>query len=454
MLTVLQWLPRSCCFSFSNLLRWVGEKEAADVVIDAHETHVNQRKLDRVEAATTAFFAIQVIPTTSAALFALSIAAEVRSGWCLSLFALGSVTLFYEFAFFVKIAYHTTLIGGKHTRRARAVATAGKVVMEAVISRVIRAGAALVELLRFHNRDMENERHVDKYAASNERLRRRGLAVEEDEDTWQDRRGHADPKANDARQSRWTRASQRFSARDKLFMFKVWPRARLQRRMGYLSGRFAEHAPHWQVYVWMKSFLNLIFVLLPTDGLTTHVAFGGSSAATLALLIAQIRVRPFERRYQNLLESWCLFAELLLMAMGYAYRQFGIASNELIVAFYATSLLVPLIILAADLVYSKVSGDGGGSASATAAAAAAAEAAKAERRPRRSSPRRRGLRRSRRNSGGGAWLKRHAEHRTLRRHRACRHARRRRRSRLRQTTIGRSTISSAERKCTEVEVNG
>lgn len=97
---------------------------------------------------------------------------------------------------------------------------------------------------------------------------------------------------------------------------------RLARRVFYLTGRFAPHAPRWQFVIWAR--LLALGLLVAGSGLaqrlysapgalykTQNVTVPLSALVIIVFWYAQQRYKPYAYRYQNTLES-LLHASLLL----------------------------------------------------------------------------------------------------------------------------------------------
>uniref|UniRef100_A0A7S2JI37 RRM domain-containing protein n=2 Tax=Haptolina brevifila TaxID=156173 RepID=A0A7S2JI37_9EUKA len=103
----------------------------------------------------------------------------------------------------------------------------------------------------------------------------------------------------------------------------------VERRVHYLTGRFAHHSPRWQLVIWSRQLTLLLLATIcriaVTVQLTPSFSYISYVTAAVALVILMVfwrlhcRHQPYVFRIQNGLESW-LYASnmlLLLLAMGY-----------------------------------------------------------------------------------------------------------------------------------------
>jgi hypothetical protein len=124
--------------------------------------------------------------------------------------------------------------------------------------------------------------------------------------------------------------------------------ARLRRRLRFLVGKYADHAPYWQFVVWGRQLL-----LMASDVLVRY--FYGESAFVQAGLICielclclllQVRVRPFETAEQNRLEASLLASDALLVAGSIVY----FAASKSAQAIMIDACLV-LVLIVAPIVF-------------------------------------------------------------------------------------------------------
>ena len=107
------------------------------------------------------------------------------------------------------------------------------------------------------------------------------------------------------------------------------PPRRLKRQVAYLVGRFAPHAPRWQIVVWLRQFLlllliftsNILFDLLKdyTFNYARHGVAALAIVVTLLFWFLHARTQPFAYRFQNALESCLYGATTLLIILAMAY---------------------------------------------------------------------------------------------------------------------------------------
>eukprot|EP00966_Prymnesium_polylepis_P213071 4934681-Prymnesium_polylepis.2 len=101
--------------------------------------------------------------------------------------------------------------------------------------------------------------------------------------------------------------------------------ADLERRVTFLTGRFARHAPRWQLAIWLRQF-TLFIIAVTAKGLQV-----GSSAdvapcrypfavATITIVAVALalhhRVQPYKYIFQNTLETFLLGSIILLLVFG------------------------------------------------------------------------------------------------------------------------------------------
>ena len=107
------------------------------------------------------------------------------------------------------------------------------------------------------------------------------------------------------------------------------PPRRVERRVSYLTRRFAPHAPRWQLVIWARQ-LTLLAMVTASKLATASppavryqvrylTAFGA-----LVLLLAfwrwHTRHQPYALRMQNSLESW-LYASNVLLLLAVSRKQ-------------------------------------------------------------------------------------------------------------------------------------
>jgi len=109
----------------------------------------------------------------------------------------------------------------------------------------------------------------------------------------------------------------------------VAPRA-LERRVRYLSSRFASHAPRWQLVIWLRQLSLLVLVTASKLAMSrasseeqrfvVRYATAGGALALLALAwCVHRRHDPYALRMQNALESWLYASNVLLLLLALAY---------------------------------------------------------------------------------------------------------------------------------------
>ena len=130
---------------------------------------------------------------------------------------------------------------------------------------------------------------------------------------------------------------------------------RLKLRMGYMTRRFADHAPYWQFMIWIRQFLLAIDTWLTrsivveatrcsdnitaTDACDTAasdddayqgvsvsgdnaVILGHAVAAVVFLLVCaavHVRVQPYAFKIQNTLETWLFVSDVMFVSLGIGY---------------------------------------------------------------------------------------------------------------------------------------
>lgn len=114
---------------------------------------------------------------------------------------------------------------------------------------------------------------------------------------------------------------------------------RIARRCAYLSGRFAAHAPLWELVIWLRQLalqivaVALDFSLGDAHTLPARSALRSSLAATtlLVLIVAwalQWWHRPYAFRLQNRLASYLFGSSILLLALGLGYSSLVVAEES------------------------------------------------------------------------------------------------------------------------------
>ena len=118
----------------------------------------------------------------------------------------------------------------------------------------------------------------------------------------------------------------------------IFPR-RLERQVAYLTGRFARHAPLWQLFIWLRQLL-LLLVAFAGDMMFDALSERNYNTARYALAVvaiaitfvfwfAQLRIQPYAYRFQNALESWLYGATALLIALALIYMALPVDPAEL-----------------------------------------------------------------------------------------------------------------------------
>ena len=128
------------------------------------------------------------------------------------------------------------------------------------------------------------------------------------------------------------------------------PEARLRARLRYLTGKYADHAPHWQFVLWARQ-LTLIAVNEAFAGFDGSPMVLAQAAATLLVLAAALvlhtRTAPYQHRYQNVGESVLASCSILGVVGGCVYyvyhEQLGVASVAVIEAAFVGMLLGPAV---------------------------------------------------------------------------------------------------------------
>ena len=108
----------------------------------------------------------------------------------------------------------------------------------------------------------------------------------------------------------------------------IFPR-RLERQVAYLVGRFARHAPRWQIIIWLRQILLLLLVfvsdilaeVLPATTFSA-VRYAVASSAMIVVFVfwhLHRRALPFAYRFQNALESCLYGATTIILALAMVY---------------------------------------------------------------------------------------------------------------------------------------
>ena len=173
--------------------------------------------------------------------------------------------------------------------------------------------------------------------------------------------------------------------------------ARLERRLSFLTERFASHAPYWQYVVWLRQFLLTLVVQitqsviddkddikegsvvcnlvdLSSSNLTNALAAdvgaycrpisGASLAAVwthvalvlvifLAFWAAQSIQRPYVYAFQNRIEWWLYAANVALVSLGTLYTALKVngTASAGVEALCVLTLVISLLVAAAFMVY-------------------------------------------------------------------------------------------------------
>ena len=173
--------------------------------------------------------------------------------------------------------------------------------------------------------------------------------------------------------------------------------ARLERRLSFLTERFAPHAPYWQYVVWLRQFLLTLVVQIAqsvvdekddikegsvvcnlvnsTDGnsidafaadggvvcrpisgaslaaVWTHVAF--ALVIFFAFWAAQSIQQPFVYAFQNQIEWWLFFSNVALVSLGTLYTALKVngTASAGVEALCVITLVLSLLVAAALMVY-------------------------------------------------------------------------------------------------------
>lgn len=111
---------------------------------------------------------------------------------------------------------------------------------------------------------------------------------------------------------------------------------RLDTRLGFLTGRYAKHAPRWELAIWLRLLalelvnLGLTLALKYTSGARSE-AVATYASVLIAILVLAVawwahrRVRPYVLRRQNQLASLLFASEIALLVFGGLYQ---LVSND------------------------------------------------------------------------------------------------------------------------------
>ena len=96
------------------------------------------------------------------------------------------------------------------------------------------------------------------------------------------------------------------------------PKERLQRRLNYLTKRYADHAPYWQFVVWARQILLII-----VDYNVNNVWRLALSAIFVCLLSLglHVKVKPFQYEFQNEVEKWLLCSNVIIVFAAVFYSE-------------------------------------------------------------------------------------------------------------------------------------
>ena len=130
---------------------------------------------------------------------------------------------------------------------------------------------------------------------------------------------------------------------------------RLERQVAFLTGRFARHAPRWQIVIWLRQFLLLLLVFaadcmyysLSREAFRSARYAGAiaSIAITAAFWRAHHSAAPFAFDFQNALESWLYGATVVLLALTCAYTALVAQAGDLGVPCTVVELLMAAVFL-------------------------------------------------------------------------------------------------------------
>ena len=104
---------------------------------------------------------------------------------------------------------------------------------------------------------------------------------------------------------------------------------RLQRRVAYLVGRFARHAPRWQLVIWLRQSLLFIVAfagdvlhIYTSEGFFRAARYGVAAVAVVVITVFWLlhhRTLPFAYRFQNALESYLYGSSALFLVLAMVY---------------------------------------------------------------------------------------------------------------------------------------
>ena len=93
---------------------------------------------------------------------------------------------------------------------------------------------------------------------------------------------------------------------------------RLQRRLEYLTKRFAEHAPYWQFIIWFRQISILLCCWYVQDN---RVVAALVLVVCLLSLGLHRRVKPFKFEFQNIVEAWLLVVNIVLVIVAFLFSE-------------------------------------------------------------------------------------------------------------------------------------
>lgn len=140
----------------------------------------------------------------------------------------------------------------------------------------------------------------------------------------------------------------------------IYPR-RLEKQVAYLTGRFASHAPRWQLIIWLRQLLLVLLAFL--SNLLHHDVANGAFdtarylialaaiAVTLGFWYAHHRTQPYAFDFQNAIESWLYGSAALLLVLACASTALPDASSATGTVLEVLMLLVLLGSLVASALY-------------------------------------------------------------------------------------------------------
>eukprot|EP00942_MAST-04A_sp_MAST-4A-sp1_P002038 g2038.t1 len=91
---------------------------------------------------------------------------------------------------------------------------------------------------------------------------------------------------------------------------------RLERRLNYFVKRFADNAPFWQFVIWMRQ----VFILIVRTYINNIYVKGVSIVIICTLsIIFHVKVKPFKYKFQNMVETWLLGANIVIISAAIMY---------------------------------------------------------------------------------------------------------------------------------------